>query len=246
MLNYEELKDVSRMNSNSLNISLSEINKLRRPVSLSDSFAFSTQNVERAMSFRSREQIIPLTQEIRNNHWDFYADLFLRFLFHICLISIFETIFFFHYVSTLEDKGIVSTIQTFSNVLIDSCENIPISEQTYINLYIGPYVNSSYIKQEGVEMYNLRLFKNNQLFIRSWLYVGAIGITFIVFYCISILLKLKINIKILVLENIGFVTMLALYELMFFSTIIMPYSPISPQEILQNTIQSLESQCGLF
>ena len=251
MSSYEELKDVAELKSGSINIVHSEIHHLRRPPSLSDSFAQTAQNIERAMSFKFREQKqnqeLPFIREVvQENHLDSYVDLLLRFLFHISLISVFETIFFFRYVSTLEDTGIINTMNSFSTSLIQSCTNISLSERTIINLYIGPFINRTKVLENGIYMFGVRQLKNNQLLIRSWVYVGSMGSIFAIFYILAKAKKMNINMYTLIFENLGFVTMLALYEFMFFSTIIMPYAPISSQEILLNTVLSLESQCGLF
>jgi hypothetical protein len=40
--------------------------------------------------------------------------------------------------------------------------------------------------------------------------------------------------------------MLAIYEYMFFSTIIMPYLPISAEEIERNIVYELQNECGLL
>jgi hypothetical protein len=39
---------------------------------------------------------------------------------------------------------------------------------------------------------------------------------------------------------------LALYELMFFNTIIYPYHPISTEEIERNAIEKLQGSCGIL
>lgn len=249
MTSYEELKDVREMRKGSSNVALSDIHHLRRPPSLSDSFALSIQNVERAQSFKFLEPELPLIQteqEIPVRRWDNVFNTILRFLFHICLISIFETLFFFHYVSTLEDNGIINTMGSFSDSLIDSCQNISNENRSFINQYFGPYVNLFNITQNANIMYNIRIINNNKLYVLSWIYVGAISSAFVMFFTISKILKIKIHLLGLVLENVGFVFMLACYEIMFFSKIIMPYSPISSEEILRNTVYSLENKCGLF
>ena len=249
MVSYEELKDTSEMAEGSLHRMQSEIHHLRRPPSLSDSYATSIQNIERASSFRCRE--LPIIIERNeplpvNDYYEIVSNLVLRFLFHIFLISIFETVFFFHYVSLLEDNGILGTIDSFTGTIVQSCSNLTVVERSVINKYIAPYVNVSNIKRIGSSVHYDRLAANHALFVKSWLYVGSIGGLFAFVYSLSYIKHTKINLYAVFVENAGFVCMLAFYEFMFFSTVIVPYTPISSQEILMGTLMQLENECGVF
>ena len=252
MSSYEQLQDLSEMAGGSLNRIQSDIFHLRRPPSLSDSFILTTHNIERASSFRYREmprdpkESIDETPTIAIIEYDNVVTYILQFLFHICLISIFETLFFFHYVSALEDNGIVKTIDSFSNGIVESCSNMTTIEKDILNKYLSSYINASTIKRIGSTMYSTRYSKNYALMIHSWIYVLAISCIFIACYTFAYFKKRKINLNAVFLENIGFVTMLSLYELLFFSTIILPYTPISSQEILMNTVIQLEDQCQIL
>lgn len=246
---YEELQETSEMNNGSINRVKSDIHNLRRPPSLSDSFAFTEQNIERASSFRYRE--LPTVHEdvgvvCEICPYELYVNLGLRFLFHICLISIFETIFFFHYVSSLENNGIVGTIDSFTNALVYSCSNLTYQERSWIQTYISPYINVSTILRNGKNMYMIRSSNNAVLYIQSWLYVVFFASAFGLLLSVALLQKMKVNVYSVVYENLGFVFMLAFYEYMFFTTIILPYAPISSQEITQNTVLKIENQCKIL
>jgi hypothetical protein len=261
-MSYQELRDPQDMQPGSLNRIHSEIFHLRRPPSLSDSFALSSENIERASSFRKHvgyegeldteenaEEDADETDEPdepKYNIWEKPMNVILRFLFHILLISIFETIFFFHYVSTLEDKGILGTMNSLTKSLVQSCTNITEPERSFINQYLGLFINISNIQQNSIYMFNLRYFQNNQLYVRSWVYVGSIGSVFCFVYILAILQNCNIHVYKLFVENLCFVLMLAIYEFLFFSSIIVPYTPISSQEIVQTTVGMFEQQCGLF
>ena len=58
--------------------------------------------------------------------------------------------------------------------------------------------------------------------------------------------RIKINWKYIILENTAMVGLLALYELMFFNTIIYPYHPISTAEIGRNAVEKLQLQCRIL
>ena len=58
--------------------------------------------------------------------------------------------------------------------------------------------------------------------------------------------RIKIAWSYIILENTAMVGLLALYELLFFNTIIYPYQPISTEEIERNMIEQLQHSCGLL
>ena len=235
------------MSPGSLNSVVRDIHRLRRPPSLSDSFVLSPSNIERASSFQA---ILPIhaTVEATNEHvWETQLlIILLRFLFHITLISIFETIFFFHYVSALEDNGIQNTIGNIVTGTIQSCRNLTIAEQVFINTNLGPYFNLSSIFQNGASTYQLRMRHNASLYLQSWMYVLCISGSFFICLLVAHLRKRTIGIRTIVLDNLGFVTMLGLYEIMFFHSIVFAYSPISSQEVAANILASVQSNCHIL
>lgn len=255
---YSELKDSSEMKPNNLHTIISEAHHLRRPPSLSDSFTFSKQNIERASSFHtlldiekhSIQETPPLPEqpiEVRTYCAEsFLCNLLLRFLFHIVLISIFETFFFFQYVSKLEDTALTGTIGGFTNTLVNSCSNLTRIQQNYINEYITPYLNISSILQNGQNEYVRRLAHNHILFLYSFLYIGILSSVFLISLCIAYYRHLKIHIRGIFLENAGFILFLGMYEYMFFSNIIVPYSSITSSEIVKNTVLQIESTCRIL
>ena len=242
-----ELQDSAGMSPGSLNIVVRDIHHLRRPPSLSDSFAFTPSNIERASSFQVILPIQPIVDEPKENVWE--TDILitiLRFLFHITLISMFETIFFFHYVSALEDNGIQNTIENILSGTIQSCRNLTIAEQVFINTNLGPYFNLSSIFQNGASTYQLRMSHNATLYVQSWMYVLSISGAFFLCLLVSHMRKKNIQIRTIFLDNIGFVTMLGLYEIMFFHSIVFAYSPISSQEVIANILVSVQSHCHIL
>jgi hypothetical protein len=205
---------------------------------------FTVENIERAKSFHQTDFLVPPDPGPPTVVGG--ANLVLKFLFHIFLIAVFETVFFFRYVSEMEDGGILNSIQYFSSGLVQSCRNLTVGERAYVNTYLGPYVNASQIQVAGSAMFLQRSGTNAALFVRSWIYVSAFGVVCVAWFLFVVWKKQVVNYRAVCLETIGLVTILALYEIMFFTTIIMPYTPISSQEITANTVLALEDQCRLF
>jgi hypothetical protein len=258
---YVESKGVPEMKG-SLNAVISTQKKLYRPPSLSESFAWTAENVMRANASNTSLDLIisPTRTPQRSPEQTTRAqqskkpvcskgkviNYALRFLFHITLISIFESVFFFLYISKLEDNGINRTVGTFVNDAVSSCSNYTAVERNITNDLLSLFVNPSLIIQQGNDAYSERSVINKNLFVRSWIYVGGLAGLFSLLTIVALLRKVKIKWMKLVWENAVLVTMLAAYEYTFFSTVIFPYNPITGQEILRNAVFSLQSDCGLL
>ena len=245
---YTELVPVEEM-SNSINTIISSAHHLYRPPSLSESFAFTPENIERAASLTPRAKHDPkpviITETSLVPSYFYVTDNALQFVFHITLISIFETVFFFLYVSVLEDSGIEKTVGGFIQKAVDACVQLTPSERILVSEVLSALINASTIRENATQEYQLRTSFNKSLSIRAWLYVGALSTIFISLTIYVRVKKIPIRWKKLILKNIGLVFMLALYEFMFFMTIISPYMPISGSEVAESAVNNLENQCGI-
>ena len=258
-----ELRVLSQMQPGSLNSLVSK--PLKRPPSLSESFAWSAENVERAMrhvpSNTSIDLLVPSPQVSPQRDPKpptpppasrcrraevFVTQQALRFLFHIALISVFETVFFFMYVSTLEDNGINRTVDGFLGGFESSCRNFTPLERNLTNDALSVFLNSTAILTAGAQAHATRTAANDALFHRAWIYVGGLSGLFALSVLYTALRRIQVVWGALVAENLVFVTLLASYEYMFFSTVIFPYTPITAPEIAANTVLELQEACGLF
>jgi hypothetical protein len=251
---YTEMKDLPAL-AGSINTLVSPKN-LRRPPSLSESFAWEPENVSRAMksSLSGTSINLLVTQEspqttpppavaVRSYESDILNTL-MRFVFHITLISIFESVFFFVYVSQLEDNGINNTVGGFVTNTVNTCASLVPSDRSFFNAFLSLFLNASQAIHAGNAAYAQRTALNTALFNRSWIYVGSLGGLFVLLTVYARLRAIRIYWKHLVLENVGLVLLLAAYEYMFFSTIIFPYNPVTADEIVRNTVYQLNATCG--
>lgn len=245
-----ELRTVDSM-PGSMNEFISTNKRLRRPPSLSESFAWEPENVARAM----QQPLMPLPEELVEaappplKHWKYeqYAcELTIKLLLHISLISVFETLFYFLYVSALENNGIIKTVGAFINGAADGCKNITPLEIQLVDDLLEPFLNASQIIVAGNQEEVARATYNKSISNQAWYYVAGLAGIFIL--AIGYVKKRKIAIawRPIILENVAMVCLLALYELMFFDTIIYPYEPISTNEIGRNAVQKLQNACGLL
>jgi hypothetical protein len=245
-----ELRTVDSM-PGSMNEFISTNKRLRRPPSLSESFAWEPENVARAM----QQPLVPLPEELVEaaplplQHWKYeqYAcELTIKLLLHISLISVFETLFYFLYVSALENNGIIKTVGAFINGAADGCKNMTPLEIQLIDDLLEPFLNASQIIAAGGQEEAARASYNKNISNQAWYYVAGLAGIFIL--AIGYVKKRKIAIawRPIVLENVAMVCLLALYELMFFDTIIYPYEPISTNEIGRNAVRELQNTCGIL
>jgi hypothetical protein len=155
-------------------------------------------------------------------------------------------VFFFLYISKLEDNGINHTIGSFITDAVDSCNNLTSVERNITNDFLDLFINGSQIIAAGNAAEADRAATNTALNMRSWIYVGGLSGLFVLLTVAAKLRKIQIKWGKLILENIGLVTLLAAYEYTFFSTVIFPYGPITGAEIARNAVYELQSECGLL
>ena len=177
--NVNELKTVDSM-PGSINELISTNNRLKRPPSLSESFAWTPENIARA----NRIPLISLSDKVDIDdidpvvvvepsikYWRYeikIVEVFIKLLLHILLISIFETLFYFLYVSALENNGIETTVNTFINKAVTNCINISPLEIQIIDDFLDPYINASSVITEGNNAGLQRMIYNELISRRAW------------------------------------------------------------------------------
>jgi hypothetical protein len=230
-----------------------------RPPSLSESHAWEPANIERSLSLsdllliqppadvsETIQTVVTEPVEPKQTIWNDIHIITLSFLVHIFLISIFESLFFFFYISALEDNGILNTVQMFIQDGLSVCENMTKEEITVVNEVVGPYINATIIITDGNIAFTLRNAQNEGLLNKAWIYVGVIGAFMVGVAGLAVYRKVRIPWLRICLENLGLVIMLGVYETLFFTTIVHPYQPVTGQEIERNMIEDTQQMCGLF
>ena len=230
-----------------------------RPPSLSESYARDPSNMVRSLSLTTlllptdtteatepvaNTDLVALNPNQVTTRCDEVHVIAISFLVHIFLISIFESLFFFYYISALEDNGILNTVNSFISDGLSACENMTTAEIAMLNSTLSPYVNSTIAS--GNAAHSIRNAENLVLLYRAWIYVGAIGGLTLCVVGAGLYRKIRIPWLRICLENLGLVIMLGLYETLFFTTIVHPYQPVTTQEIERNAIQAAQQTCGLF
>lgn len=167
-------------------------------------------------------------------------------LLHVSLLGVFETLFFFLFISKSEDSGLEETINKYMDTTLTTCKEWSPSERTVINDILSAMINVTVVREMGLSASENRLSYNKGLQIQAWMYIiglfSGLGLAGVGFYCRG----RKIHWKKIVAENMVLIGLLGIYEFMFFKTIIYNYESITLPELDIYIVGELQGQCGLL
>lgn len=268
---YTELKELPELRG-SLNIGVSQAHRGKRPPALSESWAGTPENRERAMTFVQQvPQRLTVEEAIEGTEATSppvespapespapespatpselpYASqhrLLLSFLFHLALISLFETLFFFFYVSTLENAGILKVVAGFEGQLLRSCEQLTPDGRAVVNDVLALLLNATAVEARGAAALTARETVNGRLLQLAWFYVLCVTAAFGAVAGWGAWRGLRVGWRSIVLENCGLVVSLGVFEGLFFTTIVYPYLPVTGPEIAGSLVANLNATCGV-
>ncbi len=224
----------------------SPIANLRRPPSYSDSFFIlhgtkgsinrddrsedSEEGSELLHRLIQQQTQVPVTPRIHL--------FFIKAAIHIFLVSVFETIFFFQYVSQKEDNGVLATINTYYQPIIQTCPNWNNQTRAFV-FELLEALNYQNIESLG-DVGKANRQAGNQVLLGNSLIGSAV--------CFAVMLagtgyltykKTPVRWWVIVVENISMVLMLSIYEYIFFHFIVYNYSTISTPELNAYIVKGL-------
>jgi hypothetical protein len=179
------------------------------------------------------EEPIPLTPRL-------YLFL-IKSAIHIFLISVFETIFFFKYVSVNENDGILKTIDTYYTPIVDTCPLWSAQTKQSVLYYLTDVMNYTQTVSAGSAAGIARAASNNGLMVDSLIsssvcfVVAALGAGILVWR------KIPVRWVVIIGENVSMVALLGLYEYLFFRYIIYNYSTLSTPELNSYILEGIYS-----
>ena len=143
-----------------------------------------------------------------------------QFTMHLMLISLFETLFFWLFVSRSEDTALTSLVNNYVGGILNSCANMTQAQRTVLVDVFNALVNVTAVNQEGAAAAQGRATSNNVLVRNSWLYFGGLSTLLTVLAGVSAVTRRPLPWRHMTVENLGMVILLGLYEWMFFRTIV--------------------------
>ena len=166
------------------------------------------------------------------------------FFIHLFLISMFELIFFFNYVTKFEDTALVSVFTSLTNSITNMCSNFNSETKIVVDDIFNMFVNTTIINQNAMTSYNKRNETNHVLLINAIMYfVGIFAVNILLYIINKVYYKRRINYKDILLDNLVMITILGIYEYIFFSNIVFKYVTITPDEITKNEVNNFLSNC---
>lgn len=170
----------------------------------------------------------------------------LSFTLHLFMISIFETLFFFKFISKSEDAGIQGTIQNYVQGVLASCGGWSANETAVVSDVLSLFLNASQINLAAESAGETRYLANKKLEIQAWLYVCGLAGLLVVGGGAAQLKKMSVPWRRIIIENIIMVALLGIYEFTFFKTIIYNYQSLSFEELNGSILHQLQGTCGVL
>jgi hypothetical protein len=170
----------------------------------------------------------------------------LGFAFHITLISIFETVFFFEFISKSEDTGLQKTLEGYIKGILTTCNTWSPNVTLFVNEVLSDLINTTVVQQQDQQAVLTRHSENGALQVQAWLYVGGLASITVVTGVLGHQASLRLAWKRILIDNALMVTLLGIYEFLFFKTIIYNYQNLSLPELNEYVINQLQQTCGLL
>ena len=168
----------------------------------------------------------------------------IRFSLHLSFIAIFETLFFWHIVAQSEDDALTSLIGSYTNNIVASFANMTATDKNATASILNALINITTINAQGVLAATGRAAYNGALLRQSWTYFGAVAGLCALLSATAPMRRLPIHWRHVVLENLVLVTILGLYEWMFFHTVVFKYRAVSIEELDSNIIAQISNALG--
>jgi len=150
----------------------------------------------------------------------------MRFAVHVVLLSLFETLFFWKFVGPSEDRALLDLVNSYVGGTLSACPRWNATERLLVEAFMGLLLNRTALRRGAAAAAAKREQWNGALLRNSWLYVA--GLAFFLLFLSAFGARRKGGIlslpwKVILLENLALIAILGLYELMFFSSVVLPY-----------------------
>lgn len=172
--------------------------------------------------------------------------IILTILLHIFLLSIFEIIFYFTYVSRYENDAILNLADTYIGEISNSCSNLTSTEKLIWNIFLGSFLNATSIFGTASQATQIRRSENENLLNLSVVYSVILLILFLAEILYIWYKGRRIRWRRVFSENLLMLLFLGLYEFLFFRTIVINYRITSAPEIDASLVLAVQDQCGLL
>jgi hypothetical protein len=176
-----------------------------------------------------------LLEYLKNKKDNYYVNFIFQILLHIILLSIFETLLFFKYISKIEQEIFMEKINEYLEMVSD--QEIKHNLIDYFDFYINYQLNDPEFEEyiygleneyyKGIERrenYNDELEKKsyNVSIVISTIFIGFLSLCF---------LRYKIRLPKMLFENFVLMMCIIIYEVWFLLVIALDYKTITSNEL---------------
>jgi hypothetical protein len=231
-------------------ININDMNNINKYRTDSDDTIINVLEIENIVANKPliKKQIITIYEKIngiiynKNKEKNYYVYILIQISIHILLLSLFETLFFFKFITKIESELFIKEIINYLNIISNIQQNNLLNndEEFYNNNEIIDYIDikmNTYIINYVDKLYNnynyyknYREDYNNKLQYISFKFIIILGMASIlmilIFKC-----KYKIHIFKILMEHLILMFFIALYELWFFTNIILRYKLVTSEEL---------------
>ena len=165
----------------------------------------------------------------------------LRFSVHLTLISLFEALFFWKFVVGTEDSALVHVVEQYAASILKSCSNLTYMQRDILRDIVDEYFNETAIYAYAANIQRVEF--NRILFRNSWLSCGGLGAFCLFLVSAGFLKGYSVDWRAIACDNLALVTLLGLYEWIFFSNIVLRYKTISTPELNGIILNQFNAQC---
>ena len=175
---------------------------------------------------------------------DYSLNKLIMFMQHLFLITMFELIFFFNYVTKYEDGALIGVFNSLTSSIISKCSNLDSSSKKFVDDIFKMFVNTTQVNENAINAYNSRMVINNNLMTKAISYfIGVLCINIVLIFANRCTINKKINYKEIIIDNFIMISLLGIYEYIFFTNIVFKYLTISNDEIFQNFQNNFINSC---
>ena len=169
----------------------------------------------------------------------------LSFSLHILLISLFETLFFFLFVSKTEDAGLQQSLDNYLVSTLATCSSWSPNTTLVLNDILSLLLNATAVQEQGLVAAQRRHQFNEGLEWIAWSYTVGLATLFVSLGIGACSCRCRIAWKRILIENGIMIALLGLYETIFFRTIIYRYQTMTEAELTAFLVGQLQTTCGL-
>jgi hypothetical protein len=155
----------------------------------------------------------------------------------------FETVFFWLYVSKSEDKALIGLVNNYMVAVTDGCVLMTPADRQIMTDILSALINTTAVDQAGQVAVTERTAFNDTLLRNSWLYVaGLLGLVATLTVAASRTGR-PVPWRLVIGENVALVACLGLYEWMFFHTIAFRYRAVTAAELDRMVVDEFNAAC---